>query len=118
MFAPDQLVFAAWKFTDWRTGSEVNTDFHLAQRHDGATLTACGMIVRSSQEQPVYLDVTEPKHLKVCSVCSSRAAQFSKKHFGGRKLVFKRSTAKVSKIDKHESNEEMYRTKSYGDLEF
>jgi hypothetical protein len=117
MFTPDQLIFVAWKFLDWRTDQQIFTDFHLAQHRDGITRTACGMLIKQSQEQPAYFDVLEPKHLKTCSVCSSRAAEFSKKHFKGRKLMFKRSATKVSKTNKHESDEEMYRAKPVESLE-
>ena len=118
MFSPDQLIFVAWKFKDWRTGVQTDTNFHLAQNQYEVTRTACGMIIKSNQEQPAYFDILEPKHLKTCSVCSSRAAEFSKKYFNGRKLVFNRSGINVSKSNKHESDEEMYRAKPIDDFEF
>ena len=107
-FTSDQLLFVAWSFSDWKTSSDKATDYHLAELSNETIRTSCGMVIVSSSQQPSYIDVTEPQQLKICSVCSSRAADFSKKHFGGRKLQFKRSAVKLAKGKTHESNEEMY----------
>jgi len=111
MFSPDQLVFVAWTFRDWKTGRPLKTDYHLAQYNIGNIRTSCGMVIMSSAEQPSYAELTEPDDCKICSVCSSRAPEFSKGHFGGRKLTFRKSSVKLQKKQSHESNEEVYRAK-------
>ena len=109
MFKENELVFVAWTVSDWKTNTKRETDYHLAQCQEGVYRTSCGMVILNAAEQPSYADLTEPSHLKVCSVCSSRAAEFSKKHFKGRKLNFKRSSIKNSAKGRGESDEEAYR---------
>lgn len=116
-FSEKELVFVSWLGEDWKTNEKKLGNYHLAQYQGGTIHTACGMLILTSSQQPDFADLVEPRSLQICSVCSTRSSDFSKRKFGGRKLKFRASTARTKKVS-HESNEEMYRVdhKSEGEL--
>ena len=113
MFKENELVFVSWTCEDWKNNQPKPTDYHLARYQGGVITTSCGMVIFSTSAQPSYANLIEPEFVKICSVCSSRAAEFSKKHFGGVKLKFKKSGIKNTGKGT-ESSEEAYRQQNTG----
>ena len=83
---PPGLIFLQWRGTE---------QYHLGELRSDIFRSACQMILldasfRSFMDEEFTMGKTEPKDRECCPVCSSKAAQFSKKHFNGAKLFFRR----------------------------
>lgn len=78
-YQPYQLVF--FKFSD------LETNFHLGNVCDGTIKTACGIRLASGSE-PVFHSINEPSGMAACPMCATKASEFSKHNFGGRKLNY------------------------------
>lgn len=84
MQVPSGLIFLEMKQT--------HRCFHLAVRHGQQLRTSCGMIMSASSEKPVQESSLPLEGLECCSGCSAKASAFSKNHFNGRPLGFKKKT--------------------------
>ncbi len=112
-FQSSDLVFVRFYYVDPITGIKRPDQYHLAHINaEGVMISACGIqITRQSSKLPDFASKREPKGLqdKVCQMCSSRSPEFSKKFYGGKKLVFVKSKTKPITVS-HDSDEEAYRT--------
>lgn len=70
--------------------------FHLGIRDGTRLRTACGMLMSSSSEQPLQEGPVPFEGLACCGGCLNSSSKFSRAHFGGAPLGFKKKSRSVA----------------------